>query len=294
MKWERRDKKENVAARVKRTAIAGAAALLMGAAGAIGADAKKNIEHAPRQESTALLEDVVEVTPEALTERLRNAIETEKGERFVLVIHTISGKMLKIIEFERREGHFATATPGELNEARRRFDEVNAKDRVIGIERIHTHPYASIMGVRNTEERKAFVAPPSAVDIVMAIRNAQFVGDEERRLMFNKEKVIDPVGVWETDVDATHPFVQMFNKKFEVTEEDERYPLPPGEEKRPMSPEEIVHTINRENFEALWNLFQLSRNIFYTDDDAARKELIDAFITKGKEIGITFSFTPHH
>lgn len=296
MKWEK-DKKEESWSHMRRNTAAVISALLMGTAHALGADeGGNNVTALTSQESTIVSIEGTDVDHRALMKRLWRAAETEKSERFVLLAHTASGKTLQITEFAGKDECSANASPAELRQASQRYDAINANDKIVGVERIHTHPRSAIMSMRNTKEEGPFVAPPSALDIVMAIRNATFVGKEDGLLSFNKEAVIDPVGVWETAVEGADPFVRSVNKKFDAPlPRDETYPLPPGEEatERPLNPQTFVATLRREDSEQLYDLFQISWNIFYMDDPVLRKELTDDFIKKGKEIGITFIFTPH-
>lgn len=272
------------------------AALMVGAAQAFGAEDGQATTALSVKESSVLASERATEDRGALLGRLRNAAETEKGERFVLLAHTASGKVLRVTEFTGKGECSANASPQELRQASDRYDAINAKDKIIGLERIHTHPQSAIMSMRNTKEQTPQTAPPSAMDIVMAIRNATVVGNADGLLSFNKEAVVDPVGVWETSVDGTHPFVQALNKKFEApSPRDEKYPLPPGDEEtaRSPDPQTFIATLRREDGEQLYDLFQISWNIFYMDDPVLKKELTDDLLAKGKEIGITFAFTPH-
>ena len=276
--------------RGKRAVTAMIAAFLMGTAHAVGAAESSETVIAAQKEETALMKENVDA--EKMMERLRNAVEIETYERFLLVAHTASGKVVVLIEFVGKDDFSANASEAELVKAYRRFSILNEKDKIIGLERIHTHPEAAIVKVKDTKKEGLFIAPPSALDMVMAIRNSIFTGSD-KNLLFNKEKVYDPSGIWEISIDGDNSLVQFVNKKFEEpTEDEKKYSLPPGEE-RIIDPRAFVEKLRREDLPQLYDLFQVSKNILLSNDVDLQKTLIEDLIKKGKEIGIVFSYTPY-
>ena len=215
-------------------------------------------------------------------DRLRTAVFEEKQERFFAYVKKNKTEGWLNIEGVMMEdmGQSIDLLP-LLEDAKIEMMHFVHTHPILMAEKKKLLPPETIQEAKRDKKTK-FPFLPSSADILTLLRQKIFMKEQGMRYQL-KHSVLDPAGIWEYDVDPSHPKMEEITKSLQY------------EKKRGKTDDELIIALPHEEMEFGLDLqLQDKQQRFYKDSAGiTERELKNLQDWAKKEWGIILTFTPY-